>query len=216
MYPEILAKILKSYRKNLKKCAIASFRQTERVHHVSNFFIARQAHNKIFNLDSKSHISTMPPKKKPRRDICAKCTPVCPFENNDCCMVHILSKQDDFANQISVLESVILCLSKWGNIPRTTYIVPRNIFYAVKTFPFVHYHSLNVINAPNIFQVCPEILFECANIYILAPNIFMLVRIYLCCPRKHFGVPGKFLVFPLKIIHCAKIFSNPRKHLVGP
>jgi len=45
----------------------------------------------------------------------------------------------------------MLCLSKWGNIPRTTYIVPRNIFYAVKTFPFVHYHSLNVINAPNIF-----------------------------------------------------------------
>ena len=37
----------------------------------------------------------------------AKCAPVCPFENDDCCMARILSKQDDFANQISVLESVI-------------------------------------------------------------------------------------------------------------
>jgi hypothetical protein len=37
----------------------------------------------------------------------AKCAPVCPFENNDCCMARILSKQDDFANQISMLESVI-------------------------------------------------------------------------------------------------------------
>ena len=31
-----------------------------------------------------------------------------------------------------------LCLSKWGNIPRTIYIVPRNIFYVAKTFPFTH------------------------------------------------------------------------------
>ena len=37
----------------------------------------------------------------------AKCTPVCPFENDDCCMARILSKQDDFSNQISVLETVI-------------------------------------------------------------------------------------------------------------
>lgn len=37
----------------------------------------------------------------------AKCAPVCPFENDDCCMACILSKQDDFANQISVLKIVI-------------------------------------------------------------------------------------------------------------
>ena len=39
--------------------------------------------------------------------LCAKCAPVCLFENNDCCMAHILSKQDDFATQISMLKSVI-------------------------------------------------------------------------------------------------------------
>ncbi|KIJ92166.1 hypothetical protein K443DRAFT_114001 [Laccaria amethystina LaAM-08-1] len=39
--------------------------------------------------------------------LCAKCALVCPLENDDCCMAHILSKQDDFANQISVLETVI-------------------------------------------------------------------------------------------------------------
>lgn len=37
----------------------------------------------------------------------AKCAPVCPFENNGCCMARILSKQDDFVNQTSMLEKVI-------------------------------------------------------------------------------------------------------------
>ena len=32
---------------------------------------------------------------------------MCPFENNDCCMARILSKQEDFTNQISMLEAVI-------------------------------------------------------------------------------------------------------------
>jgi hypothetical protein len=36
-----------------------------------------------------------------------KCSPVCPFENNDCCMARLLSKQDDFRNQISLLEEKI-------------------------------------------------------------------------------------------------------------
>jgi len=45
-----------------------------------------------------------------RFDICAmqvKCSPVCPFENNNCCMARLLSKQDDFRNQISLLEQNI-------------------------------------------------------------------------------------------------------------
>lgn len=37
----------------------------------------------------------------------AKCAPVCPFENTDCCMARLLSKQDDFANQPSQLETLI-------------------------------------------------------------------------------------------------------------
>ena len=37
----------------------------------------------------------------------AKCAPVCPFENADCCMAHLLSKQDDFINQESILETLI-------------------------------------------------------------------------------------------------------------
>src|SRR5882757_5646050 len=31
----------------------------------------------------------------------AKCSPVCPWENSSCCMARLLSKQDDFVNQIS-------------------------------------------------------------------------------------------------------------------
>ena len=37
----------------------------------------------------------------------AKCSPVCPFENDNCCMACLLSKQEDFTNQISMLETVI-------------------------------------------------------------------------------------------------------------
>jgi hypothetical protein len=37
----------------------------------------------------------------------AKCKPVCPFENNECCMARLLSKEDDFINQISMLEELI-------------------------------------------------------------------------------------------------------------
>ena len=36
-----------------------------------------------------------------------KCSPVCPFENNNCCMARLLSKQDDFRNQISLLKQNI-------------------------------------------------------------------------------------------------------------
>ncbi|KAF9502722.1 hypothetical protein BS47DRAFT_1310760, partial [Hydnum rufescens UP504] len=38
----------------------------------------------------------------------AKCTPICPFENDRCCMAHLLSRQDDFVNQISMLEAAII------------------------------------------------------------------------------------------------------------
>ncbi|KAI0076804.1 hypothetical protein K474DRAFT_1662518 [Panus rudis PR-1116 ss-1] len=37
----------------------------------------------------------------------AKCSPVCPFENENCCMARLLSRQDDFRFQESLLEKVI-------------------------------------------------------------------------------------------------------------
>jgi hypothetical protein len=37
----------------------------------------------------------------------AKCSPICPFENENCCMAHLISKQEDFTNQISLLETMI-------------------------------------------------------------------------------------------------------------
>ena len=37
----------------------------------------------------------------------AKCTPVCPFESQNCCMARLLSQQEDFVNQESMLESMI-------------------------------------------------------------------------------------------------------------
>jgi hypothetical protein len=37
----------------------------------------------------------------------AKCSPICPFESQRCCMARLLSQQDDFMNQVSMLETLI-------------------------------------------------------------------------------------------------------------
>ena len=37
----------------------------------------------------------------------AKCKPVCPFKNENCCMARLLSKQDDLLHQPMMLETVI-------------------------------------------------------------------------------------------------------------
>jgi hypothetical protein len=39
--------------------------------------------------------------------MCVKCSLICPFKNNNCCMAHLFSKQDDFYLQISLLEQKI-------------------------------------------------------------------------------------------------------------
>lgn len=41
------------------------------------------------------------------RGMRAKCSPVCPMENTNCCMARLLSKQEDFMNQVSMLETLI-------------------------------------------------------------------------------------------------------------
>jgi len=38
------------------------------------------------------------------QELQAKCSPICPFESNNCCMACLLSKQDDFHFQESLLE----------------------------------------------------------------------------------------------------------------
>ena len=39
--------------------------------------------------------------------MCAKCIPVCPIENENCCMAQLLSKQDDFQLQQLLLKTKI-------------------------------------------------------------------------------------------------------------
>ncbi|KAF9258948.1 hypothetical protein L218DRAFT_1080196 [Marasmius fiardii PR-910] len=41
------------------------------------------------------------------RGMQTKCKPVCPTSNTDCCVARLLSKQDDFTHQISMLETLI-------------------------------------------------------------------------------------------------------------
>ncbi|KAF9504799.1 hypothetical protein BS47DRAFT_1374361 [Hydnum rufescens UP504] len=41
------------------------------------------------------------------KGICAKCSPICPFKNERCCLAHIFSKQHDVINQVSMLEELI-------------------------------------------------------------------------------------------------------------
>jgi hypothetical protein len=37
----------------------------------------------------------------------AKCAPICPIDNQNCCLARLLSQQDDFKNQPSMLETFI-------------------------------------------------------------------------------------------------------------
>ena len=37
----------------------------------------------------------------------SKCSPICPFESQGCCLARLLSQQDDFRNQSSMLEELI-------------------------------------------------------------------------------------------------------------
>jgi len=37
----------------------------------------------------------------------ARCIPVCPFESQNCCMARLLSQQEDFVNQESMVETLI-------------------------------------------------------------------------------------------------------------
>ena len=37
----------------------------------------------------------------------ANCLPVCPFESQNCCMARLLSQQEDFVDQESMLETMI-------------------------------------------------------------------------------------------------------------
>ncbi|KAF8574186.1 hypothetical protein K439DRAFT_1649851 [Ramaria rubella] len=54
---------------------------------------------------------TIIPDTNPTPKHCGKlqkmCALVCPFESQKCCMAHLLSQQDDFRNQDSMLETVI-------------------------------------------------------------------------------------------------------------
>ena len=41
------------------------------------------------------------------KNLKAKCSPVCPIDSINCCLAHLLSQQDDFKNQPSMLETLI-------------------------------------------------------------------------------------------------------------
>jgi hypothetical protein len=41
------------------------------------------------------------------RKMQVKCAPVCSWESNNCCMARLLSQQEDFKNQLSMLETLI-------------------------------------------------------------------------------------------------------------
>jgi len=66
----------------------------------------------------------------------AKCVPVCPFESQNCCMARLLSQQEDFMNQESMLETFIrgashecLFLPKFHCELNPIEIVSKNMFF---------------------------------------------------------------------------------------
>jgi len=66
----------------------------------------------------------------------AKCAPVCPFESQNCCMARLLSQQEDFMNQESMLETFIrgaghecLFLPKFHCELNPIEMVSKNLFF---------------------------------------------------------------------------------------
>ena len=66
----------------------------------------------------------------------AKCAPVCPFESQNCCMARLLSQQEDFMNQESMLETFIrgaghecLFLPKFHCELNPIEMVSKNMFF---------------------------------------------------------------------------------------
>jgi len=41
------------------------------------------------------------------KGLCTKCSPICPIESKNCCLARLLSQQNDFKNQPSMLETFI-------------------------------------------------------------------------------------------------------------
>jgi len=69
----------------------------------------------------------------------AKCSPVCCFENDGCCMARVLSKQDDFRLQKSLLEQKIT--AKGHNcifLPKFhCELNPIEMVYSFNSFPYI-------------------------------------------------------------------------------
>ena len=66
----------------------------------------------------------------------AKCALVCPFESQNCCMAQLLSQQEDFMNQESMLETFIrssghecLFLPKFHCELNPIEMVSKNLFF---------------------------------------------------------------------------------------
>ena len=69
----------------------------------------------------------------------AKCAPVCSFENNNCCMARLLSKQDDFHNQVSLLEQKIKARGHYCIfLPKFhCELNPIEMVYSYNLFPYI-------------------------------------------------------------------------------
>ena len=82
----------------------------------------------------------------------AKCSPVCPFESQNCCMARLLSQQEDFTNQESMLETLIknsghLCLF----LPK--FHCELNPIEMVSKNPFMFYLSKELFSVLGMVQI---------------------------------------------------------------
>ena len=69
----------------------------------------------------------------------AKCSPVCPIENDNCCMARLLSKQDNFHLQESLLEQKIKAKGhQCIFLPKFHYkLNPIEMVYLFYSFPYI-------------------------------------------------------------------------------
>lgn len=70
----------------------------------------------------------------------AKCSPVCPFESQNCCLVQLLLQQDDFVNQPSMLETLIK-----GSVHECLFLLKFHC--ELNPIEMVRFHPVNHLNS---------------------------------------------------------------------
>ena len=113
-----------------------------------------------------------------------------------------------------------------GEIFRRYFVSPLEIYLILQK---LFHQPRYILDVPWTFIWAHRNLLGCADYYLGAQKFIWVRRNSFRCAEIHLDAqtfryqpwiflywPASILLFPQKIIQCAKIFSNPQKYLVSP